>query len=137
METSWWLALGAVMLLAFVAALVDARGRLGPRRRGARAAAAAAVRGDGEPLPRPGEIWLTGLPDGDERPFVVLSVRGDGARVARLTDDPSALPLLPPPDAGPAYVAQDRLAEVGLARLLRRTGEVTPETWTRLSHLAD
>lgn len=138
MDTSWWLALGGVVLLAFVAALVDARGRLGPRRPGARAAASAAVRDDGEPLPRPGEIWRTGLPDGDEQPFLVLSVRSDGARVARLTSEPSPLPVLSPQDAqGPAYVTEDGLAEVGLARLLRRTGAVSPETWERVRYLAE
>ncbi|MDJ1133241.1 type II toxin-antitoxin system PemK/MazF family toxin [Streptomyces iconiensis] len=146
MDTSWWLALGGVVLLAFVAALVDARGRLGPRRRGARAVAAAAVRDDGEPLPRPGEIWRTELPDGDEQPFLVLAVRSDGARVARLTTAPRSssalpvpLPVLPPDDTRlPVYyTAEGGLAEVGLARLLHRMGEVAPETWEQIRHLAD
>ncbi|MET9861242.1 type II toxin-antitoxin system PemK/MazF family toxin [Streptomyces smyrnaeus] len=128
MDTSWWLALGGVVLLAFVAALVDGRGRLGPRRRAL--PARSAQRGGGSPLPRPGEIWRTSLPDGSEPLFLVLAVRTDGARLARLTREPSALPVLPDDDpAGPAYLQPDALAEAGLARLLDRCGEVDAETW--------
>ena len=38
MDTSWWLALAAVVLLALVAALVDGRGRLAAPAQGAPAA---------------------------------------------------------------------------------------------------
>ncbi|WP_326690105.1 MULTISPECIES: type II toxin-antitoxin system PemK/MazF family toxin [unclassified Streptomyces] len=137
MDTTWWLALGAVVLLAFVAALVDGRGRLGPRRRGA-ADAARAARAHGAPLPRPGEIWRTSLPDGEEQLFLVLAVRTDGARLARLTREPSPVPVLPPQDPdGPAYLEEDGLVEAGLARLLGRTGEVDARTWERVRHLAE
>lgn len=137
MDTAWWLALGAVMLLAFVAALVDGRGRLGPRRRGAAREARAALR-EGAPLPRPGEIWRASLPDGSEPLFLVLTVRTDGARLARLTGEPSPLPVLPSgaPD-GPAYLEPGSVAEVGLARLRVRHGEVTPDAWERVRHLAE
>ena len=128
MDTSWWLALGAVVLLAFVAAIADGRGRLGPRRKGAADAARAAA-AHGAPLPRPGEIWRTGLPDGEERLFLVLTVYTDGARLARLTPEPSPLPVLPPQaPEGPAYLAEDGLVEAGLARLLERVGEVDART---------
>lgn len=140
MDTAWWLALGAVVLLAFVAALIDGRGRLGPRRR------AAAVRKGRLPEPRPGEIWQTSVPREGELPCLVLVVRTDGARVARVVggppadDRPGALPL--PEDTagtegGPCHVTADELAEIGLGRLVRRTGEVGPETWDRVRHLAE
>ncbi|MBO8200996.1 type II toxin-antitoxin system PemK/MazF family toxin [Streptomyces smyrnaeus] len=127
MDTSWWLALGGVVLLAFVAALVDGRGRLGPPRRALRAASAA---DEGTPPPRPGEIWRATLPDGGEALFLVLAVWTDGARLARLTREPSALPVLAADaPAGPAYLEPDSLAEAGLARLRARCGEVDPATW--------
>ncbi|GAA2616000.1 type II toxin-antitoxin system PemK/MazF family toxin [Streptomyces axinellae] len=138
MDTSWWPALGAVVvLLALVAAVADGRGRLGPRRKGA-ADAARAARAHGAPLPRPGEVWRTSLPDGQERLFLVLAVRGDSARLARLTSEPSPDPVLPPQDpSGPAYLAADGLAEAGLARLLERVGEVDARTWENVRHLAE
>ncbi|MFI7240465.1 type II toxin-antitoxin system PemK/MazF family toxin [Streptomyces qinglanensis] len=144
MDTTWWLALGGVVLLAFVAALVDGRGRLGPRRPaapggpsrpgGSRKARA----GRAAPRPRPGEIWRTSLPDGSEPLFLVLAVRTDGARLARLTREPTALPVLPEDTAaGPAYLEPETLAEAGLGRLLNCCGEVDPDTWERVRHLAD
>ncbi|MGY1435968.1 type II toxin-antitoxin system PemK/MazF family toxin [Streptomyces reniochalinae] len=137
MDTTWWLALGVVMLLAFVAALVDGRGRLGPRRRGAAREARAARRGQA-PLPRPGEIWRTSLPDGTEPLFLVLTVRTDGARLARLTSEPSPLRVLPADAAeGPAYLEPGTVAEVGLARLRGRHGEVDADAWERVRHLAE
>ncbi|WP_301129466.1 type II toxin-antitoxin system PemK/MazF family toxin [Streptomyces cacaoi] len=151
METSWWLALGAVVLLAFVAAVADGnagRGRLLPWRRAVRLRQAAEggagpVPGtDGAPLPRPGEIWRTHLPDGSQRPFLVLAVRSDGVRLAPLTPeppDPAAVPVVPreAPD-GPAYLPADgRVVEAGLARLLRCTDEVDADTWERVRHLAE
>ncbi|MEU3194452.1 type II toxin-antitoxin system PemK/MazF family toxin [Streptomyces sp. NPDC006992] len=139
MDTRWWLALGGVVLLAFVAALVDGRGRLGPRRpadpggRGGKPRAERAA-----PRPRPGEIWRTSLPDGSEPLFLVLAVRTDGARLARLTPEPTDLPVLPEDAAaGPAYLEPEILAEAGLGRLLTRCGEVDPDTWERVRHLAD
>ncbi|OEU97608.1 hypothetical protein AN217_06710 [Streptomyces qinglanensis] len=139
MDTRWWLALGGVVLLAFVAALVDGRGRLGPRRpagpggRGRKPRA-----GPTAPRPRPGEIWRTSLPDGSEPLFLVLAVRTDGARLARLTPEPTAFPVLPEDAAaGPAYLEPEILAEAGLGRLLTRCGEVDPDAWERVRHLAD
>ncbi|GAA2090722.1 hypothetical protein GCM10009801_55860 [Streptomyces albiaxialis] len=131
MDTSWWVALGVVVLLAFVAALVDGRGRLGPRRRDGL---------PGEP-PAPGEVWLARLPGGKEHPFLVLTVRADGgARVARLAPEPPGSPevlVLPPEGGGPLYPEPEGLADIGAARLVRRTGEVAPEVWDEVRHLAE
>ncbi|GAB2780459.1 type II toxin-antitoxin system PemK/MazF family toxin [Streptomyces daliensis] len=162
MHTAWWLALGAVVALALVAAFVDGRGRLGPRRsrrsavRGEGPGAAPASRAGPRPLapdegPRPGEIWRARVPwgegPGSDRPCLVLTVRTEGARVARITtrrrygDLPGALPL-PPGSVGdargrPSYLRTDALREVPLRAFQRRVGEVDPLLWDRVRHLAE
>ncbi|MEI7034993.1 type II toxin-antitoxin system PemK/MazF family toxin [Streptomyces pratensis] len=111
MNTFWWVALVAVVLLALVAAVVDGRGRSdrGPRSRRPRQPAARTrppgrpsgpagpsrpvERGDGR-TPRAGEVWWADVPFEDgpgskDRPCLVLSVRGRGrgrtALVAKIT----------------------------------------------------
>ncbi|PCG84265.1 transcriptional modulator of MazE/toxin, MazF [Streptomyces sp. WZ.A104] len=113
MDTFWWVALVAVVLLALVAAVVDGRGRSdrGPRTRRPRQPGATARtrppgkpsgpsgpsgpvgRGDGR-TPRAGEVWWADVPYEDgpgskDRPCLVLSVRGRGRRrtalVAKIT----------------------------------------------------
>ncbi|WP_173870174.1 hypothetical protein [Streptomyces albus] len=37
---------------------------------------------------------------------------------------------------GPAYLEPESVAEAGLARLTSRHGEVAPEVWERVRHLA-
>ncbi|MDQ0984732.1 type II toxin-antitoxin system PemK/MazF family toxin [Streptomyces sp. V2I9] len=111
MNTFWWVALVAVVLLALVAAVVDGRGRSdrGPRSRRPAGTARTrppsrpsrpssrpsgpADRGDGR-TPRAGEVWWADVPYEDgpgskDRPCLVLSVRGRGrgrsALVAKIT----------------------------------------------------
>ncbi|MCX2925225.1 type II toxin-antitoxin system PemK/MazF family toxin [Streptomyces sp. NEAU-W12] len=107
MNTSWWLALVAVVLLALVAALVDGWGR-GHRSRVRSAPAGPGTVTDGRGgRPRPAEIWWAdvpyedvprarngtragdGGPPGDgaskDRPCLVLAVRGERATVAKIT----------------------------------------------------
>ncbi|MFH8883835.1 type II toxin-antitoxin system PemK/MazF family toxin [Streptomyces californicus] len=111
MNTFWWVALVAVVLLALVAAVVDGRGRSdrGPRSRRPAGASRTrppsrptrpssrpsgpAGRGDGR-TPRAGEVWWADVPYEDgpgskDRPCLVLSVRGRGrggtALVAKIT----------------------------------------------------
>ncbi|MFD7423046.1 type II toxin-antitoxin system PemK/MazF family toxin [Streptomyces californicus] len=111
MNTFWWVALVAVVLLALVAAVVDGRGRSdrGPRSRRPAGASRTrppsrpsrpssrpsgpAGRGDGR-APRAGEVWWADVPYEDgpgskDRPCLVLSVRGRGrggtALVAKIT----------------------------------------------------
>ncbi|MFD4026725.1 type II toxin-antitoxin system PemK/MazF family toxin [Streptomyces sp. NPDC058576] len=107
MNTFWWVALVAVVLLALVAAVVDGRGRSdrGPRSRrprqperkaGARPPGRPSGpegRGDGR-TPRAGEVWWADVPFEDgpgskDRPCLVISVRGRGrgrmALVAKIT----------------------------------------------------
>ncbi|WP_411096539.1 type II toxin-antitoxin system PemK/MazF family toxin [Streptomyces sp. 020-2-3H-GM] len=111
MNTFWWVALVAVVLLALVAAVVDGRGRSdrGPRSRRPAGAprtrppsrpsrpssrpSGPAGRGDGR-TPRAGEVWWADVPYEDgpgskDRPCLVLSVRGRGrggtALVAKIT----------------------------------------------------
>ncbi|NUV89222.1 type II toxin-antitoxin system PemK/MazF family toxin [Streptomyces sp. KAI-26] len=114
MDTIWWVALVATVLLALVAAMVDGRGRSGrgpggrgpgrserPGRSGRPAGSTRppsrpsgpAGRGDGR-TPRAGEVWWADVPYEDgpgskDRPCLVLSVRGRGrgatALVAKIT----------------------------------------------------
>lgn len=85
MDTWWWLALGAVVALSLVAALIDGGARLGRpfsrflrRDGGARSASGPPPPDRG---PRAGEIWWTREP----LLVLVLAVRLDGARVARVS----------------------------------------------------
>ncbi|MFE3642786.1 type II toxin-antitoxin system PemK/MazF family toxin [Streptomyces sp. NPDC059169] len=124
MDTSWWLALGAVVVIALVAAVADARGRVGrggrprpggrvrpPGRPSGRTAggrpAGGGRRGRGGPglRPQPGEIWWADVPYEDgpgskDRPCLVLAVHGRAARVAKITsryhdERPGVIPLPP------------------------------------------
>ncbi|WP_137233709.1 type II toxin-antitoxin system PemK/MazF family toxin [Streptomyces sp. BPSDS2] len=113
MDTFWWVALAAVVLLALVAAVVDGRGRSdrGPRSRRPRQPVGSTrppsrpssrpsgpdARGGGRaegPAPRAGEVWWADVPYEDgpgskDRPCLVISVRGRGrgrtALVAKIT----------------------------------------------------
>ncbi|MDX5575485.1 type II toxin-antitoxin system PemK/MazF family toxin [Streptomyces sp. ID01-9D] len=109
MDTFWWVALAAVVLLALVAAVVDGRGRSdrGPRSRRPRQPVGSArppsrpsgpdARGGGREegrTPRAGEVWWADVPYEDgpgskDRPCLVISVRGRGrgrtALVAKIT----------------------------------------------------
>jgi hypothetical protein len=146
-DTWWWLALGAVVALSLVAALIDGGARLGrplSRMYGARR------RGREVPLPhtgpRAGEIWWTREP----LLVLVLAVRIDGARVARITaerpygegeyrlpeTDGSRL-ALPPGTVADApgrvtALCTDAAWEVALGDFGRRAGEVDPDTWARV-----
>lgn len=107
MNSSWWLALAAVVLLALVAALVDGWGRgrrpprsgrpagsrkpprTGPRGR-TRPPGRPATRDGGSGRPRPAEIWWANVPFEDgpgakDRPCLVLAVRGSRATVVKIT----------------------------------------------------
>ncbi|MEU3205830.1 type II toxin-antitoxin system PemK/MazF family toxin [Streptomyces cyaneofuscatus] len=101
MNTFWWVALVAVVLLALVAAVVDGRGRSDRGTRSRRPEGAGrppsrpsrpsrpsgkpsgpAGRGEGR-TPRAGEVWWADVPYEDgpgskDRPCLVLSVRGRG-----------------------------------------------------------
>ena len=166
MDTSWWLALAAVVLLALVATLVDGWGRRGrrpsartrppgrPRQRGAR--------------PQPAEIWWANVPyeDGPEskgaarsasgravvgdgrakdRPCLVLNVRGDRVTVAKITskyhDERAGVIPLPPGAVGDAhgrasFLETDELRDVPLWDFRRRVGVVDPVLWDQVRYLA-
>ncbi|MBD0841898.1 MULTISPECIES: type II toxin-antitoxin system PemK/MazF family toxin [unclassified Streptomyces] len=141
MDTSWWLALAAVVLLALVAALVDGWGRApvlrGPRTR-------VAVR------PRPTEIWWASVPFEDgpgakDRPCLVLAVHGKRVRVAKITsrfhEERSGVIPLPPGSVGDAqgrasFLETDELRDVPVWDFRRKVGVVDPVLWDQVRHLA-
>lgn len=153
MDTSWWLALAAVVLLALVATLVDGWGRghrpggrrlRPPGRPGARRGAHPDTR------PRPGDIWWANVPyedrpDAKDRPCLVLAVRGDRATVAKITsryhDERAGVIPLPPGAVGdahgrPSFLRTDELREVPVWEFRRRVGVVDPVLWDQVRHLA-
>jgi hypothetical protein len=148
MDTSWWLALAAVVLLALVAVLVDGWGR-GHR------PAARRTRPPGRPVkrgvrPRPAEIWWANVPyedgpGGKDRPCLVLVVHGDRAMVAKITsryhDERAGVIPLPPGSVGdargrPSFLETDELREVPVWDFRRRAGVVDPVLWDQVRHLA-
>ncbi|MFZ3557815.1 MULTISPECIES: type II toxin-antitoxin system PemK/MazF family toxin [unclassified Streptomyces] len=140
MDTSWWLALAAVVLLALVATLVDGWGRRAPRRRAPR------VGGGG---PQPGDIWWALVPyedgpGGKDRPCLVLSVRRGVATVAKITsryhDERPGVIALPPGSVGDAhgrasYLETDELRSVPVGDFRRRAGVIDPGLWDQVRHL--
>ncbi|MFC4497623.1 type II toxin-antitoxin system PemK/MazF family toxin [Streptomyces ovatisporus] len=142
MDTWWWLALGAVVALSLVAALVDGGARLGPRRRRRRGGVPLPHRG-----PRPGEIWWTREP----LLVLVLAVRLESARVVRVTaerpggarlEEPAGTRIELPPGTvaeAPGRISTlltDDVREVALREFGHRAGEVGPDTWDQVRHLS-
>ncbi|MFV0135753.1 type II toxin-antitoxin system PemK/MazF family toxin [Streptomyces sp. HMX87] len=150
MDTSWWLALAAVVLLALVAALVDGWGR-GHRPPGPRGRRRPPGRpGERAVRPRPAEIWWASVPyeegpGAKDRPCLVLSVHRRRVLVAKITsryrEARSGVIPLPPGAVGDAqgrtsYLETDELREVPVRDFRRRVGEVDPVLWDQVRHLA-
>ncbi|MET7480591.1 type II toxin-antitoxin system PemK/MazF family toxin [Streptomyces sp. NPDC005648] len=147
MDTSWWLALAAVVLLALVATLVDGwgRGRRPPGRR-----SRPPGRPDEPARPRPAEIWWANVPfedgpGGKDRPCLVLVVHGERATVAKITskyhDERGGVIPLPPGAVGDAqgragFLETGELREVPVWEFRRRVGVVDPVLWDQVRHLA-
>ncbi|MFP3992138.1 type II toxin-antitoxin system PemK/MazF family toxin [Streptomyces sp. E11-3] len=159
MDTSWWLALAAVVALALVVAVADgwARARRRPEdgvgRPGGRTRPPARPRGTRripKRRPRPAEIWWADVPYEDkrgskDRPCLVLSVRGRKAQIAKITsryhDERAGVIPLPPGSVGdahgrPSFLETDELREVPLWEFRRRVGVVDPALWDQVRHLA-
>ncbi|MGP4045474.1 type II toxin-antitoxin system PemK/MazF family toxin [Streptomyces sp. 2A115] len=147
MDTSWWLALAAVLLLAVVATLVDGWGRRGPS--GQPGPAGWLRRA---PRPRAAEIWWANVPyeeDGagaKDRPCLVLAVRGRTAIVAKITSryrdgrGAGVIPL-PPGAVGDAhgrasFLETDELRDLRVWDFRRRVGVVDPGVWDQVRYLA-
>ncbi|MFC5801554.1 type II toxin-antitoxin system PemK/MazF family toxin [Streptomyces formicae] len=155
MDTSWWLALGAVVVIALVAAVGKVRPP-GRRERGRGRGPAAPPRrppahpGGPERRPQPGEIWWADVPYEDgpgskDRPCLVLQVRGGAARVAKITskyhDERPGVIALPPGAVGdahgrPSFLETDELREVRVRDFRRRVGVVDPLLWDQVRHLS-
>ncbi|MER6572515.1 type II toxin-antitoxin system PemK/MazF family toxin [Streptomyces sp. NPDC001093] len=151
MDTSWWLALAAVILLALVATLVDGWGR-GRRYAGRRLRplGRAGTRPARAARPAPGDIWWADVPyedraDAKDRPCLVLAVRGNRATVAKITskyhDERAGVIPLPPGAVGdargrPSFLETDELREVPVGDFRRRVGVVDPVLWDQVRHLA-
>jgi hypothetical protein len=146
-DTWWWLALGGVVALSLVTALIDGGARLGRPFRFGRRPASAPLPDRG---PRPGEIWWTRAP----LLVLVLAVRLESARVARISAELPGDSRLLESDAGnpgklalpPGTVADtpgrvsalltDEAWDVKLTEFGQRAGEVDPDTWAQVRHLA-
>lgn len=156
MNTWWWVALAAVVLLALVVTVTDARGRggRGPRRPGGRTRPPGrAPERERRPrpgaVPRPGEIWWAEVPYEDgpgskDRPCLVLSVRGGTAVVAKITskhhEERPGVIALPPGAVGDArgrrsFLETDELRDVAVSGFRRKAGEVDPGVWGRVRGL--
>ncbi|MBX9424995.1 MULTISPECIES: type II toxin-antitoxin system PemK/MazF family toxin [Streptomyces] len=161
MDTSWWPALVAVVVIALVVALADGW-RRSPRPPSGRGRAPERTRPPGRPtgprkaparpgrVPRPAEIWWADVPFEDgpgskDRPCLVLSLRGDSALVAKITskyhDERPGVIALPPGAVGdaqgrPSFLETDELREVPVADFRRRAGTADPVVWDQVRHLA-
>ncbi|CAL9472641.1 hypothetical protein SUDANB176_02876 [Streptomyces sp. enrichment culture] len=152
MDTSWWLAFAAVVLLALVATLVDGwgGGRRPPREHRIRFPRPRGRAGADADRPRPAEIWWAGVPYEDgpgskDRPCLVLSVRGERATVAKITtrfrDERAGVIALPPGSVGDtqgraSFLETDELREVPVEDFRRRVGVVDPVLWDQVRYLA-
>ncbi|MEU8761203.1 type II toxin-antitoxin system PemK/MazF family toxin [Streptomyces sp. NPDC048659] len=157
MDTSWWPALVAVVVLALIAAVTEGRRRSGRRRPPGRTRPPArptrpAPRGRAPSgrLPRPGEIWWAEVPFEDgpgskDRPCLVLGVRGERALVAKITskyhDERPGVIALPPGSVGdaqgrPSFLETDELRDVPVVDFRRRVGTADPVVWDQVRHLA-
>ncbi|MFE1907068.1 type II toxin-antitoxin system PemK/MazF family toxin [Streptomyces gardneri] len=160
MDTSWWPALVAVVVIALVVVVADGRKRANrkPAGRG-RGRAPERTRPPGRPtgprpaparLPRAGEIWWADVPFEDgpgskDRPCLVLTVRGDNALVAKITskyhDERPGVIALPPGAVGdaqgrPSFLETDELRDVPVRDFRRRAGTADPVVWDQVRHLA-
>ncbi|MDT9689276.1 type II toxin-antitoxin system PemK/MazF family toxin [Streptomyces sp. P9(2023)] len=164
MDTSWWPALVAVVVIALVVALADGLKRSGRRpggrpgqRPGGRTRPPARppvrTRPPGKAparLPLAGEIWWADVPYEDgpgskDRPCLVLALRGDSALVAKITskyhDERPGVIALPPGSVGdahgrPSFLETDELREVPVWEFRRRVGTADPVVWDQVRHLA-
>ncbi|MFF3504903.1 type II toxin-antitoxin system PemK/MazF family toxin [Streptomyces sp. NPDC003247] len=157
MDTSWWLALAAVVLLALVATLVDGWGhrrrpagrRSRPPGRPARGRGPAGRGRGAAGRPQPAEIWWANVPyeegpGAKDRPCLVLVVRGDRVTVAKITsryrDERAGVIPLPPGSVGdargrPSFLETDELRQVRVRDFRRRVGVVDPVLWDQVRHL--
>lgn len=148
MDTSWWPALAAVVVLALLVALVDGWARSGrPARRRPPGRPKGRERGG---RPQAGEIWWARVPyeggsGGKDRPCLVLAVHGDSVRVAKITskyrDERAGVIPLPPGTVGDAhgrasFLETDELREVPAWDFRRRAGVVDPVLWDQVRYLA-
>ncbi|MGW4730397.1 type II toxin-antitoxin system PemK/MazF family toxin [Streptomyces shenzhenensis] len=151
MDTSWWLALAAVVLLALVATLVDGWGRSRrPVRRRRRPPGRDEHPRARAQRPRPGDIWWANVPYAGgsgvaDRPCLVLAVHGRRATVAKITskyhDERAGVIPLPPGSVGdahgrPSFLETDELRQVPVWDFRRRVGVVDPVLWDQVRHLA-
>ncbi|MFE5076036.1 type II toxin-antitoxin system PemK/MazF family toxin [Streptomyces halstedii] len=166
MNTWWWVALAAVVLLALVASVVDGWGRGGRGPRGRRPGGPVRPRGRAPQrtrpptrapararpggAPRPGEIWWADVPYEDgpgskDRPCLVLSVRGGTAVVAKITsrhhaERPGVIALaagaVGDAQGRRSFLETDELRDVAVSAFRRKAGDVEPGVWNRVRGLA-
>ncbi|WP_189876186.1 type II toxin-antitoxin system PemK/MazF family toxin [Streptomyces bluensis] len=161
MDTSWWLALVAVVLLALVATLVDGWGRRGHGGRRTSDRSHSPSRSQSSPQsqplsqpqsrPGPAEVWWVRVPQDDgpagagDRPCLVLAVRGERVVVVKITtryrdEERAGVIPLPPGVVGDArgragFLETGELREVPVGDFRRRAGVVDPLVWEQVRDL--
>lgn len=84
-------------------------------------------------------------PGGKDRPCLVLAVRGDRARVAKITsryrDERAGVIPLPPGVVGdargrPSFLETGELRDVPVRDFRRKAGVVDPVLWDQVRHLS-
>ncbi|MBJ3812073.1 type II toxin-antitoxin system PemK/MazF family toxin [Streptomyces flavofungini] len=153
MDTSWWPALAAVVVLALLVARVGGgprSGGRGGRRRPPGRPTGRERGGKRGGRPQAGEIWWARVPYEEgggekDRPCLVLAVHGDSVRVAKITskyrDERAGVIPLPPGAVGDAhgrasFLETDELREVPVWDFRRRAGVVDPVLWDQVRYLA-
>ncbi|MBB1256675.1 type II toxin-antitoxin system PemK/MazF family toxin [Streptomyces alkaliterrae] len=151
MDTSWWLAVAAAVVLIAVAALADHRGRRPARRRPVPHGRLGPAPPGPLPQPRPGEVWWARTPYRDRpgttvRRCVVLSAREETVVVAEISARRPEPPrpevvLLPQGTVDdsrgmPLYLETDALVELPVWDFRRRCGRVSEGMWRTIRKVA-
>lgn len=153
MDTSWWLALAAALVLIVTLAVADQLARRRQHRRPRKVPHGRLGPPPPGPLPdpKPGEIWWARVPYEDrpgskDRPCLVLNTAGEWVRVAKITSRRPRTPrpqVIPLPAGSvddarglPSYLEADELRDLPAWDFRRRAGTVSPALWKQVRQIS-